>query len=301
MIPKVLHLCFGMSEDFGGKPWSLVHYVCVRSAIEHIRPTDAFLYFEFEPQGPWWDLARPLVTPVRIEAPRAIFGNPLVHPAHRADVVRLEKLLETGGIYLDADIFVHRDFDDLLRHVVVLGVEQAARRPQLCNAVILAAPGAPFLKRWHAAYRSFSSVGRDANWNRHSVQVPSRLAQEFPAEITVLPPDSFFRASWEPAGIARIFNSVEPVLADNSYATHLWETFAWDGYLRGLTPGRVRLVESNFHRWSRPYLQGLSDDCGATPPSAATGTAPYRLVTACKRLLKFVGTTLPLMFATGFP
>jgi hypothetical protein len=34
MIPRILHLCFGMSPDFGGKPWSLVHHVCLSSALE---------------------------------------------------------------------------------------------------------------------------------------------------------------------------------------------------------------------------------------------------------------------------
>src|SRR5215475_10420182 len=113
MIPKILHYCFGMSPDFGGKPWSLIHHVCVRSAVRHIRPSEVFLYCEYEPSGPWWELTRPLVTVQKIEGPRAIFGNPLLHPAHQADVVRVEKLLETGGIYLDADVFVHKSFDAL--------------------------------------------------------------------------------------------------------------------------------------------------------------------------------------------
>ena len=35
-----------------------------------------------------------------------IFGHPLIHFAHRADVVRLEKLLCIDGIYLDCDFLL---------------------------------------------------------------------------------------------------------------------------------------------------------------------------------------------------
>jgi hypothetical protein len=42
-IPKILHYVFGMDYDFGGKPWSLVHHVCLRSAIERIKPERVLL------------------------------------------------------------------------------------------------------------------------------------------------------------------------------------------------------------------------------------------------------------------
>jgi hypothetical protein len=103
-VPKTLHYIFGMASDFGGKPWSLVHHVCLKSAVERIAPQNTLFHYEHEPKGPWWELSRELVTPVRIEAPREIFGRPLDHVAHRADVVRLQTLIEHGGIYLDADV-----------------------------------------------------------------------------------------------------------------------------------------------------------------------------------------------------
>src|SRR5215831_12654750 len=118
MIPKILHFCFGLSLK--GGDWSLVHHACVKSAVERLKPDQAFLYFEYEPRGPYWDLTRKLVRCERITAPRTVFGNPLIHYAHRADVVRLQKLIEVGGIYLDCDVLVHRDFDDLLDNSVVL-------------------------------------------------------------------------------------------------------------------------------------------------------------------------------------
>jgi hypothetical protein len=175
----------------------------------------------------------------------------------------LEKLLEVGGIYLDSDVFVHRSFDDLLSSSVVLGQEGNGGQYGLCNAVILAEAQAPFLRRWYGEYRSFRSKGSDDFWNEHSVQIPFRLAREFPDELTVLPDRAFFWPTWEKEGLKKIFRSVDPILSPGAYATHLWERLAWEPYLEHLTPKRVRSLDSNFHNWVRPMIAELPADHGA--------------------------------------
>jgi hypothetical protein len=264
MIPKVLHYCFGLSSDFGGKPWSLIHYVCLRSAIERIRPKDVFFYCEHEPAGPWWELSRPMVTVKMIRAPREIFENPLLSCAHRADVVRLEKLISVGGIYLDADVFVHRSFDGLLNHATVMGEQRIdGNVVGLCNAVILSESNAPFLMKWHSEYRTFRSKGHDAYWDEHSVRIPYQLAKQFPNEIEILSHFAFFWPTYNERDLALVFDSNSPIDLSRAYATHLWESLAWDQYLECLTPRRVRIVSTNFHRWALPMVTELPDDYGA--------------------------------------
>jgi hypothetical protein len=264
MIPKTLHYVFGMASDAGGKPWSLVHYACLRSAVERIRPKDVYFYCEYEPKGPWWELTRTFVDLERIRAPREIFGNPVIHPAHRADVVRLERLISRGGIYLDVDVFVHQSLDDLLGNSTVLGKQDVnAAGCGLCNAVILSEPQAPFLEKWYSEYRSFRSRGRDAFWDEHSVQLPLRLSKRFPEEITVLAQEAFFWPSFRPDDIKLIFDSSTQIDISRAFVTHLWESVAWERYLEYLTPGRVRSIDSNFHRWVRPFVASLPDDYGA--------------------------------------
>lgn len=287
MIPKVLHYCFGMSPDAGGKPWSLVHYVCLRSAIERIKPTQVFFYCEHEPTGPWWDLSREMVSVERIKAPRQIFGNPVAHFAHRADIVRLEKLLSKGGIYLDADVFVHRSFDDLLAHATVLGKQVVdGEELGLCNAVILSEAQAPFLRRWHSEYRSFRSTGHDIYWDEHSVRLPNQLSKQFPDEVTVLPSFAFFWPTFTEADLALIFESSAAIDVSRAYATHLWESPAWATHLEHLTPGRVRAIDSNFHRWARPMIALLPDDYGAP-------TIRSRLARSVRQLKRHVRSVMP--------
>ncbi len=262
MIPKTLIYCFGMAADFGGKPWGLSHYVCLRSAIDRIRPDRVLFFYEYEPTGPWWEITRPLVDLVKVAAPRQIFGNPIDHPAHRADIVRLEKLIELGGIYLDSDVFVHRSFDDLLSYPVVLGAEGEHRSVGVANAVIPAQAGAMFLRRWHETYRSFRGTG-GKHWNEHSVLVPSNLARTYPGEVKVLSARAFYWPLWTAAHLEMIFNGSAPIVSDETYATHLWEGRSWR-YVRSLTPRDVRRIETNFHSWARPYVDDLPDDFGGT-------------------------------------
>lgn len=275
-IPRILHYCFGMAPDFGGKPWSLVHYVCLRSAIEHIRPEQVYFYFEHEPQTAWWKLVEPLINKVKIEAPRQIFGRPLLSPAHRADAVRMMALADRGGIYLDADVMVHRDFDDLLGNNVVLGQEGADGQYGLCNAVILARPHSEFITRWLDQYRWFRGTFHDQPfWNEHSVQLPHFMSKLFPQEITVLGQDAFFGMSWRAEDMYRLFVAPDVIDVSKMYASHLWETVSWP-YVSELTPGILRSSRTNFSMWALPYLEGLSDDFGSVEEEAAVEQGRYR-------------------------
>jgi Glycosyltransferase sugar-binding region containing DXD motif len=270
MIPKVLHYCFGLSPDVRKKQqWALIHYACLRSAVERIKPREVRFYCQYEPTGPWWELTRNLVIIEKIDAPRQIFGNPLMHGAHQADVVRLQKLLSKGGIYLDTDVFIHKSFDCLLEHSTVLGEQGINGRVHgLCNAVILAEAQAPFLQKWYAEYKWFRSRGQDRFWDEHSVKVPYALAKEFSNEVTVLPQSAFFFPSCMPEGVTSMFASAEPIDLSGSYASHLWERVVWDRYLENLTPRQVRRHETNFHRWTRPMIATLPDDYGAPAMTA---------------------------------
>jgi hypothetical protein len=265
-IPKILHFCFGFSPNFGGKPFGLSHYVCIRSAIERLKPDRTNLYYEFEPDGPWWQRAVELIQPVYIKAPREIYGRPVDHPAHRSDITRLEKLIEFGGIYLDTDVFVHRTFDHLLCHSTVLGREGDEIHNKLCNAVVLAEPNAPFLVRWFDEYRDFRGKGRTQFWNEHSVLRPGALADRYPNEVTILSNRAFFWPLFFSKDLDVIFRSTVDIVGKETLATHLWENQAWRKHLELLTPREIRRRESNFNQWARPLLDDVADDYGSPKP-----------------------------------
>lgn len=191
MIPNVIHFCFGLSPDHGGKPFSLVHYLAVRSAVETNRPETVLFHYRYEPTGEWWERARPYLDLHPVEPLAALYGVPNPHYAHQADYIRLSALHEHGGIYLDMDVLCLRSFEPLRRHETVLGEEGKDGFYGLCNAVILSAPGSWFVSKWlegfdpnTSLWKGFRSTGHDAYWNELSVRYPAYLARLYPARPT---------------------------------------------------------------------------------------------------------------------
>ena len=76
--------------------------------------------------------------------------------AHHADFIRLDALIEHGGVYADIDtIFVRAFPDELFAAPFVIGREPPVRdertgewRPSLCNALLMSEPGAAFARAW---------------------------------------------------------------------------------------------------------------------------------------------------------
>jgi hypothetical protein len=270
MIPNVIHFCFGLAPrpQFG-----FLEYLAVRSALEINRPERICFHYLHESRGPWWELAKRIVTASRVEPPTRIFGRPLWHYAHQCDVLRLLILQRHGGIYLDIDTLCVRPFTDLLHHACVLG-----RQPErgLCNAVILSEPEGAFVNAWLESYRTFRSAGHDAHWDEHSVIMPARLAArpELRGAIAIAEERAFFFPMWNDMGA--LFESGDETLFARSYCIHYWETLTRQCWLRRIEPRNAALGESNFARFVRRVLgngrQSAADSRQSMPgPPAVNG------------------------------
>lgn len=113
-IPPYVHYVYGLSSTFGGKPFAFMHYVCLSSALVVLKPQVIYFHYVYEPSGWYWDQWRHRVNnsgTTRLEMVKQrdvkqVFGNPVEHFAHKADVLRLEALRDYGGVYLDVDVLV---------------------------------------------------------------------------------------------------------------------------------------------------------------------------------------------------
>ena len=275
MIPNILHFIFGMAEDFGGKSFSFAHYLSVKSAVELNKSDVAYFHYQFEPEGEWWERAKPLLTLNKLIAPDSFMGQPLYHVAHKADVIRLQMLKETGGIYLDLDTISVKPLADLLSHSFVIGQElkptyvpknwrqrlklkmglkkkPSAGATGLCNAVLLSEKNSDFVNHWLREYKTFRSKGRDKYWNEHSVMVPERLAALYPASISKLSPYAFHYPLYDAAGLRAMFEEKREF--PGSYLHHLWESFSWNDYLSKLTPDIVQQKDTTYNLIARRFL-----------------------------------------------
>ncbi|MBI3704977.1 MAG: hypothetical protein HY244_14295 [Rhizobiales bacterium] len=275
MIPNRIHFIFGLEPTFGGKPFSFVHYLAIATAAIVNRPDEIVLHYMHRPDGEWWERAEPLLRLNRVRAPETVYGRTIKHFAHKADVLRLQILKSEGGIYLDADTLCVSPFSPLLVHQTVMGIEANAG---LCNAVVLAEKGSPFIATWLEAYRDFNAD----DWRTHAVCLPYKLSQLHPDQVHVEPEFSFFFPTYDDPmhvllwheeitvrqrlrGLARIVANI-PYYASGDwpvrisgylrgsltpraaylarirrcYCLHLWESLWWDPYLKTLSPATLR-------------------------------------------------------------
>lgn len=252
MIPNIVHFCYGFAEDFGGKPFSLVHYLAVKSVYETNRPDRIFFYYKFEPQGEWWDKCAGMIEKVSVEPPDEIFGNKLYHVAHKADIVRLNVLIEYGGIYLDLDTITKKSFAPLLDNKFVIGKQGRWRNMGLCNAVMMAEKNSEFLRLWLSQYKTFRSKGKDKYWDEHSVKIPSVLAAENRDLLHIEPYDSFHYPLYYKTSLKKMFEKKRDY--PNAYCHHLWEGGSWDKYLSKLSIQDILSRETTYNLIARRFL-----------------------------------------------
>ncbi len=274
MIPRIFHFIFGLKEQT--EPFHLQHYLCLESCRQVNQPDAIYFHYANEPYGPLWEKIKPhlrLRSVQREALPQAAYkrsaeGRLIAQAgwsyAHEADFIRLKVLLEHGGVYADMDtLFVQPYPDHLFRHDCVLGEEGAlpdARgvlRPSLCNAVIMARPGAPFVAKWlEDAYEAF-----DGTWTSHSCQLATQLWEAQPDLVHVVPRRYFYRHPWTRAGIRSLFEHNDPDLRD-VFSLHLWNHLWWDekrtDFTRfhggALTEDYVRSGTSTYAALARRFL-----------------------------------------------
>ncbi|KAL0469841.1 hypothetical protein QR685DRAFT_527729 [Neurospora intermedia] len=198
-IPNIVHFIYGLANPqshHSAGHFDFLSYLAVRAALVSLQPTILNLHYTYLSSPPSPDPgADPLSNPwIRRLAQKWPDKFKLVHHppppeeegtqyAHLSDTLRLQILLEQGGIYLDIDVFAFRSFSPLLlspggggrQRDTLLGYEGGSRWG-LCNAVIVARPNATFIRRWLDTYENVD-LEKEA-WNYRSVLLPKELAEQ---------------------------------------------------------------------------------------------------------------------------
>ncbi len=149
---------------------------------------------------------------------------------HHSDFVRLDALIESGGIYADLDTLFVRPFpEDLFEERFVLGREDDLRdeltgvvRPSLCNALMLSESRSVFAVMW----RRTIAAALNGTWSNHSTLLPYELSQRLPEAVRVEPRRSFCHYGPTREGLFRLFEQLD---RDTSgvFSIHLWAHLWW--------------------------------------------------------------------------
>jgi len=198
-IPNQFHFIFGLKPQ--NEPFHLAYYLCLESCFQVNDPEKIFFYYYYEPYGIYWERIKDRLEIIRIDPPSYVqnycYKDALIKQfsyAHHADFIRLEKIIEHGGIYADIDtIFVKKIPKELFMHEFVIGKEQDFSDPltgetthSLSNALFLAQKNSIFAKKWlDEMYHYF-----DYSWSKHSCQ--------FAYTLSCLSPEKFLKAEIVP-------------------------------------------------------------------------------------------------------
>jgi Glycosyltransferase sugar-binding region containing DXD motif len=298
-IPRIVHFVFGLRPQT--EAFHPLHYVAIESCRRVLEPDQIRLHYHHLPWGLYWDAIRPRLSLNHVglveEVRGAHYDEGLVHAqyryAHHADFVRLDALIEQGGIYADIDTVFLRPFPaEFYRESFVIGREQPVRdersgetKPSLCNAMLMAEPGARFAREW----RQRMAGALNGTWSNHSGFLAQALSEELEAAVRVEPERSFFPVPVSREGFAALLEEQSPVSSpaglEGSYSVHLWSHLWWqaercdwsrrsaaDFDVKGL-----RASHSLLARLALPYLPEIApDDLGsAVAGRVVDGVPPF--------------------------
>jgi len=244
-IPNRIFTFFNLgTKDEPIETFYFWQYLCLHSMQKINNPDNLTLLGRVEPVGEWWERARPFVKFEFIEPVTSIFGCPLPRRTYRADVMRLQRLIEQGGIYFDMDTICIKPITSLLNHQAIMGREFSNG---LCNAVILSLPKNPFLREWLEEFHSFKSGLSHAVFTPWTVSRRAYLAKY----LTILPRTTFFDPFWDAKGIELMHdrNTIFP----EAYSHHLWYQMTYKR-LNNYTVESILSGKSTFCRIARAFL-----------------------------------------------
>ncbi|KAL4235991.1 hypothetical protein ACF0H5_004379 [Mactra antiquata] len=147
-IPNVVHYVWYKRGEL-----SFVPFLSFLAVIRFVKPC-VIVFHGAAPYGKYWDAFTylwPRVILLKREAPKTVFKKPLGYVEHASDIMRIEALINYGGIYMDTDTILVKSVDKLRNYSCVMS-EQT--RSLLGSAFIMSEKSGTFVNEWMGGYRS---------------------------------------------------------------------------------------------------------------------------------------------------
>ena len=147
-IPNIVHYVWYFKKEM-----KFCMFLSMISIIRYVRPCLILFHGEYLPYGKYWDYIiriYPNVVHVKRPRPLYIFGKKIAFHEHSGDIMRMDALMELGGMYFDADVIVLRDIEPLRKYDMTLCLQASGF---LLNAFIMSKKNATFLALWMEGYR----------------------------------------------------------------------------------------------------------------------------------------------------
>jgi len=212
MIPKVIHYCW-----FGSKPIGKLQKKCINSWKKNLHGYETKL---------WNEENSPMRHPFVKEAYKA------KKYAFVADYVRLWALFNEGGIYLDTDMLVLKNFDKLLHHSCFSGYQS---KDSIAAGIIGSESKHPYINDLLTFYDSLTF---DLD-NLSKIAIPiiiTEIALQKDYDLQIFPIQYFYPFPFE----VSIENPkiYKKYITPESYAVHLWDA-SWQTGMKEYREGKI--------------------------------------------------------------
>lgn len=251
MTPDIIHFIYPVTEKT--RPFSYLNSLAVRMAAKVQQPKQILFWTNAHPETiNHWDSIKDLVTLVPTDIPTEFRGSPIRYPQYAADVMRLQILLASGGIYMDTDMLLLKPLHEHMSDKLVLSWENPGQT-SISNALMMSPPNNRFIREWLSL---MPEALKSDTWAAGGVQAPATLArQENLEETRTILPHTFCC----PLDLSRQW-LMDPVLANeaeslckDSTGIHIWETY-WRDYVKHLDANHVKTADDLFSRIARKYI-----------------------------------------------
>jgi mannosyltransferase OCH1-like enzyme len=185
-------------------------------------------------------------------------GRPVPYFTHKTDIIRLQKLIEFGGVYLDLDTISLKSLEPFRNEKYVTCLEDDSWR--LGSAVLMSEKGSKFAKECLEFYKEFRSVGRDEYFVEVVQEKPYQLwlsSYKESNEVTIikadyiLSPKTLLDYRGNQVYFKKFFEEDNFSLED-SYVLHLWTELNYQKYIKDFD--QVLRTKSTFSKLIKRFL-----------------------------------------------
>lgn len=259
-IPRIYHfICIKPLE------FSLVHALSIITCHFVNKPIKIYVYVDEEPNTKWWNAIKRYIEVEKIVRPEVFRGVKVEYPQYMADILRLEILMERGGVYLDLDTIVLKDMSQLLENRATVFSNLDDKEPNnlskiktISNGFLAFQRNDPFLKEWY--YQIHKYVGNREDWGKGGVVLGKDIFMKNMEKyeyIQIKDFNLFCPFDWESSIDAFNIHIKDDNLYSEAYSIHLWQTMLNDELVKHIDEDFFDRYNNWFTRNHKKYLDIL--------------------------------------------
>lgn len=249
MIPNVIHMIYPVTEKT--RPWSLINTLSVKMARKH--HDGPILIWTNKP-----DLipqeVHDIASVTFISLPTHAGTTRIEYPQYVADVLRLDLLYVSGGIYMDTDILLQKPLTEFLSEERLVMSWETLDRKSISNALMISPPNNLFIGEW---MRRMPEAVQNETWAYGGVVLPAKMASNpYLNDSCVILTKQFCC----PLDLSRpwLFDPALKAEAKDKiigcHAIHVFETY-WREIIKDITPEWLDKTDCLLTELGKPLLE----------------------------------------------